>query len=182
ESAKEPLIDLVSVEDKSCVPIVLPTPEAVEVNLLRVDNGVLATAADTVAPPEVVDDKASKIIEEEVIKTIEAADKAVLEEEIIPKSIQANTDYMENKIDEASKDTKTHFELQDTKLKVTELDLNINFNMKIAKAEENLGQKIDENSSRLSTVEETLSSLLKAQQEQNETNKALTYFLVTNFL
>ncbi|GAB2278732.1 hypothetical protein Dimus_013407 [Dionaea muscipula] len=36
---------------------------------------------------------------------------------------------------------------------------------KIAKAEENLGQKIDENSSRLSTVEETLASLLKAQQE-----------------
>ncbi|GAB2292869.1 hypothetical protein Dimus_027099, partial [Dionaea muscipula] len=35
----------------------------------------------------------------------------------------------------------------------------------IAKAEENLAQKIDENSTRLSTMEETLASLLKAQQE-----------------
>ncbi|GAB2286164.1 hypothetical protein Dimus_020590, partial [Dionaea muscipula] len=102
--------------------------------------------------------------------------------EKFPKSIKANTDYLENKIDEPSKDTKSYFELMETKLKVTELDLNINFNMKIAKDEENLSQKIDENSTGLSTVEKTLASLLKAQQEQNATNKALTYFMVCNFL
>ncbi|GAB2292469.1 hypothetical protein Dimus_026707 [Dionaea muscipula] len=83
--------------------------------------------------------------------------------EKIPKSIQANTDYIENKIDEAEKDTKTRFELMETKLKMTELDLNINFNMKIDKAEANLTQQIGENSARLSTVEETLANLLKAQ-------------------
>ncbi|GAB2273768.1 hypothetical protein Dimus_008547 [Dionaea muscipula] len=86
-------------------------------------------------------------------------------QEKIPRSIFANTDYIEKKIDEAKEDSKTRFELMESKLKMTELDLSINFNLKIAKAEENLGQKIDENSSRLSTVEETLASLLKAQQE-----------------
>ncbi|GAB2273284.1 hypothetical protein Dimus_008084, partial [Dionaea muscipula] len=85
-------------------------------------------------------------------------------------------------VKEAAEDTKTHFKLMESKLKVTELDLNINFNLKIAKAKENLGKKIDENSSRISNVEETLASLLKAQQEQNVTNKALIDFLVTNFL
>ncbi|GAB2281382.1 hypothetical protein Dimus_015978, partial [Dionaea muscipula] len=97
-------------------------------------------------------------------------------------SIPANTDYLEATVKEAAEDTKTRFELMESKLKVTELDLNINFNLKIAKAEENLSQKIDENSTRLSSVEETLASLLKAQQEQNETNKALTDFLISYFL
>ncbi|GAB2301529.1 hypothetical protein Dimus_035546, partial [Dionaea muscipula] len=77
---------------------------------------------------------------------------------------------------EAVEDTKTRFELMESKLKVNELDLNINFNPKIAKAEENLSQKIDENSQRLTNVEETLASLLKSQQKQNATNKALTDF------
>ncbi|GAB2287773.1 hypothetical protein Dimus_022133, partial [Dionaea muscipula] len=40
ESAKEPMIDLVSGEDNSFVSIILPTPEAVAVNPLGVDNGV----------------------------------------------------------------------------------------------------------------------------------------------
>ncbi|GAB2276002.1 hypothetical protein Dimus_010744, partial [Dionaea muscipula] len=39
---------------------------------------------------------------------------------------------------------------------------------------ETLGMKIDDNGRRLANVEETLASLLKAQQEQNATNKALT--------
>ncbi|GAB2294654.1 hypothetical protein Dimus_028850, partial [Dionaea muscipula] len=56
------------------------------------------------------------------------------------------TDYLEGKIDEASEDTKTHFELMETKLKMTELDLNINFNMMIDKAETNPTQQIGENS------------------------------------
>ncbi|GAB2268845.1 hypothetical protein Dimus_003788, partial [Dionaea muscipula] len=70
-------------------------------------------------------------------------------------------------------DTKTRFELMESKLKVTKLDLS----MKITMAEGNLGQKIDANSTRLSSVEETLAGLLNAQQEQNATNKALTDFL-----
>ncbi|GAB2301894.1 hypothetical protein Dimus_035917 [Dionaea muscipula] len=74
----------------------------------------------------------------------------------------SQTDYLAKRIVEVAKDTKTHFELVESKLKMTELDPSINFNLKIAKTEENLGQKIDENSSRLSTVEETLASLLKA--------------------
>ncbi|GAB2292926.1 hypothetical protein Dimus_027153, partial [Dionaea muscipula] len=39
-----------------------------------------ATAADTVAPPKVVVDEASKIAEKVVIKTTETADKVGLEE------------------------------------------------------------------------------------------------------
>ncbi|GAB2284273.1 hypothetical protein Dimus_018737, partial [Dionaea muscipula] len=115
-----------------------------------------------------------------VVKDVDTLVRAIKDD--ISKSIHDITDHVEDKIAEASKDVKTSFELMETKLKVTELDININCNLKIAKAEENLGQKIDENSSRLSTVEETLASLVKAQQEQNETNKALTDFLVTKFL
>ncbi|GAB2295786.1 hypothetical protein Dimus_029942 [Dionaea muscipula] len=85
-------------------------------------------------------------------------------------------------VDEAAAEVDVVEELMETKLKVSELDININCNLKIAKAEENLGQKIDENSTRLTNVEETLANLLKAQQEQNKTNKALIDFLVTNFL
>ncbi|GAB2299597.1 hypothetical protein Dimus_033659, partial [Dionaea muscipula] len=83
---------------------------------------------------------------------------------------------------EVAEDTKTHFELMESKLKVIELDLNINFNLKIAKAEENLSQKINSNSQRLTNVEETLASLFNDQQEKNETNKPLTDFLISNFL
>ncbi|GAB2294751.1 hypothetical protein Dimus_028946 [Dionaea muscipula] len=72
--------------------------------------------------------------------------------EKIPRSIRANTDFIEATVKEAKEDAKARFELMETKLKMTELDVNINVNLKIAKAEENLGQKIDENSSRLSTV------------------------------
>ncbi|GAB2285891.1 hypothetical protein Dimus_020326, partial [Dionaea muscipula] len=68
---------------------------------------------------------------------------------------------------EVSKDVKTRFELMESKMKVSELDLN----MRITMAEGNLGKKIDENSTRLSSVEGILAELLKAQQEQNETNK-----------
>ncbi|GAB2278520.1 hypothetical protein Dimus_013199, partial [Dionaea muscipula] len=53
----------------------------------------------------------------------------------------------------------------------------IELNMKITMTEGNLGRKIDENSSKLSNVERTLAELLKAQKEQNKTNKALTHFL-----
>ncbi|GAB2273346.1 hypothetical protein Dimus_008144 [Dionaea muscipula] len=67
--------------------------------------------------------------------------------------------------------------LIEKKIQLNELDLNINFNRKIDKAEENLTQKIGENSARLTNVEETLANHLKAQQEQNATNKALTDFL-----
>ncbi|GAB2287858.1 hypothetical protein Dimus_022213, partial [Dionaea muscipula] len=80
--------------------------------------------------------------------------------EKIPKSIQANTDYIKAKVKEVAEDTKTRFELMESKMKVTELDLNINFNLKIAMDEENLSQKIDDNSERLTNVEETLASLL----------------------
>ncbi|GAB2269076.1 hypothetical protein Dimus_004006, partial [Dionaea muscipula] len=147
----------------------------------------LDATADSMAPDEVVVDEASKIVEEEVIKTTEAINKAGLEEAVeiakavvanvveemslvakdmdtltiaiqekIPRSIQANTDYLEATVKEAAEETKTRFELMESKLKVTELDLNINFNLKIAKTEENLSQKIDENSTRLSSVDETL--------------------------
>ncbi|GAB2271199.1 hypothetical protein Dimus_006043, partial [Dionaea muscipula] len=56
----------------------------------------------------------------------------------IPRSIQANTDYIEATLKEAADETKTRFELMESKLKITELDLSMNFNLKIAKAEENL--------------------------------------------
>ncbi|GAB2295326.1 hypothetical protein Dimus_029497 [Dionaea muscipula] len=95
--------------------------------------------------------------EEELYKEAEAE-----KEENLSMSIQASTDHLEKRIVKVAKDTKTHFELVETKLKMTELDMNINVNLKIAKAEENLGQKIDENSSRLTNVEETLANLLKA--------------------
>ncbi|GAB2266216.1 hypothetical protein Dimus_001237, partial [Dionaea muscipula] len=85
----------------------------------------------------------------------------------IPQSIQEHIDHIEVSLKGVADDTKTRFELMDSKLKVTELDLS----MKITMAEGNLGQKIDQNSTRLSSVEETLAGLLKAQQEQNETNK-----------
>ncbi|GAB2276629.1 hypothetical protein Dimus_011347, partial [Dionaea muscipula] len=45
-----------------------------------VNEAAQDTVADTVAPPEVVVDEVSKTVEEEVIKTTEAADKDVLEE------------------------------------------------------------------------------------------------------
>ncbi|GAB2296728.1 hypothetical protein Dimus_030834 [Dionaea muscipula] len=76
----------------------------------------------------------------------------------LPRTIQDNSDHIENKIHEASKDVKTRFELMESKMKVTKLDLS----MKIIMAEGNLGKKIDENSTRLSSVEETLARLLKA--------------------
>ncbi|GAB2286055.1 hypothetical protein Dimus_020479, partial [Dionaea muscipula] len=98
--------------------------------------------------------------------------------ENIPQSIQESTDFIEATVKEVSKDVQTRFELMESKMKVSEIDLNIKF----TEAEGNLGRKIDEDSIRLSNVEETLAGLLKAQQEQNETNKALTDFLVTNFL
>ncbi|GAB2299208.1 hypothetical protein Dimus_033280, partial [Dionaea muscipula] len=135
-------------------------------------------------------DEAAKDVKEEVVKIIEAtttatsADKApqvsvdeatatadvneaseAVDEEKIPKSIKANTDYLEATLEEVVEDPRTRFELMETKLKMTELDLNINFNMKIDKDEANLTRHIGENSSRLTTVEETLASLLKAQQE-----------------
>ncbi|GAB2283123.1 hypothetical protein Dimus_017653, partial [Dionaea muscipula] len=115
-----------------------------------------------------------------VTKDVDTLTRAIRDD--IHRSIQDNTDHIENKIDEVSKDVKTCFELMETKLKMTELDLSINFNMKLAKAEENLGLKINENSTRLTTMEETLAELLKAQKEQNETNKALTDFLIVKFL
>ncbi|GAB2276342.1 hypothetical protein Dimus_011072, partial [Dionaea muscipula] len=95
----------------------------------------------------IVDDVATVV--DEVVKDIVAATTDAVEktaEEKIPKSIQDNTDYLEATLKEAAEDTKTRFELMETKLKMTELDLNINFNMKIDKAEGNLTQKIDENS------------------------------------
>ncbi|GAB2271061.1 hypothetical protein Dimus_005911, partial [Dionaea muscipula] len=67
--------------------------------------------------------------------------------EKIPRSIQANTDYIEATMKEVIEDTKTHFELMESKSKVIELDLSINLNSKIAKVEENLGRKIYKNSS-----------------------------------
>ncbi|GAB2288572.1 hypothetical protein Dimus_022900 [Dionaea muscipula] len=57
----------------------------------------------------------------------------------IPRSIQDNNDFIEAAVKEVSKDVKSHFELMEIKLKVTELDININYNLMIAKAEENLG-------------------------------------------
>ncbi|GAB2278312.1 hypothetical protein Dimus_012997, partial [Dionaea muscipula] len=96
-----------------------------------------------------------------VTKDVDTLTYAIQEK--IPRSIQDNTDYIEATVKEAAEDTKTHFELIESKLKVTELDLNINFNLKIAKAEENLSQKIDGNSQRLTNMEETLANLLKAQ-------------------
>ncbi|GAB2294450.1 hypothetical protein Dimus_028658, partial [Dionaea muscipula] len=44
-----------------------------------VDEVAQAAATDTVAPPEIVVDEASKTIEEEVIKTTEATDEDVLD-------------------------------------------------------------------------------------------------------
>ncbi|GAB2294454.1 hypothetical protein Dimus_028662 [Dionaea muscipula] len=176
-----------------------------------VDEVAQAAATDTVAPPEVIVDEASKTTKEEVIKTKEATDEDVLnkkdaereaekevdeevaknepekeaeqekevekeaemEKDDVDDSVEKMTEDKipkdEDKIAEASKDVKTRFELMESKLKVTELDLS----MKITMVEGNLGQKIDANSTRLSSVEETLAGLLKVQQEQNETNKAL---------
>ncbi|GAB2278962.1 hypothetical protein Dimus_013631 [Dionaea muscipula] len=90
----------------------------------------------------------------------------VIKESIL-KSISANTEFLENKMDEAAENTKTHFEQIETKNKLTKLYLNNNFNRKIDKAEENLTLKINGNSQRLTNVKETLTSLLKVQQEQN---------------
>ncbi|GAB2271357.1 hypothetical protein Dimus_006198, partial [Dionaea muscipula] len=93
----------------------------------------------------------------------------------IPRSLQNNIDHIEASLKGVVDDTKTHFELMESKLKVTDLDLS----MKITMAEGNLGQKIDLNTTIFSSVEETLAGLLKAQQEQNKTNKALTELLMT---
>ncbi|GAB2266048.1 hypothetical protein Dimus_001078, partial [Dionaea muscipula] len=81
--------------------------------------------------------------------------------------IQESTDFIEATVKEVSKDVKTRLELMESKMKVSELDLS----MKVSMDEVNLGKKIDENFTRLTSVEETLADLLKAQQEQNETNK-----------
>ncbi|GAB2292938.1 hypothetical protein Dimus_027165, partial [Dionaea muscipula] len=67
-------------------------------------------------------------------------------------------------------------------MKMTELDRSIDFSKKLLATEASLGQKIDNNGERLTSVEVTLASLLKAQQERNTMNKALTDFLVSNFL
>ncbi|GAB2273409.1 hypothetical protein Dimus_008204, partial [Dionaea muscipula] len=71
-----------------------------------------------------------------VVKDVDTLDHAI--QENIPRLIQANTDYIEATLKEAANDTNTRFKLMESKLKVTELDLNIYFNLKIAKAEENL--------------------------------------------
>ncbi|GAB2299306.1 hypothetical protein Dimus_033378, partial [Dionaea muscipula] len=108
-------------------------------------------------------DEVSEAVDEMslVAKDVDTHTYAIQEK--ITKSIKANTDYLEATLKEAAEDTKTRFELIESKLKVIELDLNINFNMKIDKAEKNLAQQIGENSSRITNVEETLASLLKAQ-------------------
>ncbi|GAB2265523.1 hypothetical protein Dimus_000572, partial [Dionaea muscipula] len=100
-----------------------------------------------------------------VTKDVDLLTRAIRDD--IPQSIQDHTDHIEALLKGVADDTKTRFELVESKLKVTELDLS----MKITMDEGNLGKKIDENSSRLTTVEETLAGLLKAQQEQNATNK-----------
>ncbi|GAB2275761.1 hypothetical protein Dimus_010512, partial [Dionaea muscipula] len=150
--------------------------EVVMEEVVEIARDVVAIVEEEV---EAVEEKLSKQMSL-VVKYVDNLIRAIKDD--IPRSIQANTNHIEDKIAEALKDIKTRFELMESKLKMTELDVNINFNLKITKAEENLGQKIDENSSRLFTVEETLASLVKPQQEQNETNKPLTDFLVTNFL
>ncbi|GAB2292989.1 hypothetical protein Dimus_027212 [Dionaea muscipula] len=99
-----------------------------------------------------------------VVKDVDTLIYAIQEK--ITRSIQADNDYIEATVKEAAEDIKTRFELMESKMKVTELDLNINFNLKIAKAEENLSQKIDDNSERLTNVEETLASLLKADESE----------------
>ncbi|GAB2298101.1 hypothetical protein Dimus_032173, partial [Dionaea muscipula] len=106
-----------------------------------------------------------------VTKDVDLLTRALRDD--IPQSIQEHTDHIEASLKGVVDDTKIRFELMESKLKVTEIDLS----MKITMAEGNLGQKIDANSSRLSSVEETLAGLLKAQQEQNTTNKALIDFL-----
>ncbi|GAB2281293.1 hypothetical protein Dimus_015894, partial [Dionaea muscipula] len=78
--------------------------------------------------------------------------------------------------------TSDHLHLMEKNLELTELNLTIDLTKKIEKSEENLTMKIDENSKRLTNVEETLANLLKAQQEQTEANKALTDLLISNFL
>ncbi|GAB2303497.1 hypothetical protein Dimus_037486, partial [Dionaea muscipula] len=75
----------------------------------------------------------------------------------LPKSIEESTDLIEAKVKEAKDDVKARFELMESKMKVSEIELS----MKITMAEGNLGKKIDENSTRLSSVE-TLVELLKA--------------------
>ncbi|GAB2288051.1 hypothetical protein Dimus_022396, partial [Dionaea muscipula] len=59
-------------------------------------------------------------------------------------------------------ETRNHFELMEKKIQLTELNLNIDLSKKIEKTEENLTMKIEENSERLTNVEETLANLLKA--------------------
>ncbi|GAB2295347.1 hypothetical protein Dimus_029519 [Dionaea muscipula] len=83
-------------------------------------------------------------------------------QESIPKKISANTDYLEGKIDEAIEDNRNHFELMEKKMKMIELYLSIDFSKKLLQIEETLGQKIDDNSERLTNIGETLASLLKA--------------------
>ncbi|GAB2270756.1 hypothetical protein Dimus_005625 [Dionaea muscipula] len=96
----------------------------------------------------------------------------------LPKSIQESTDLIEAKVKDVKDDVKAKLVLMESKMKVSEIELS----MKITMAEGNLGKKIDENSTRLSNVEGTLTELLKAQKEQNESNKVLTDSLITNFL
>ncbi|GAB2275931.1 hypothetical protein Dimus_010677, partial [Dionaea muscipula] len=96
----------------------------------------------------------------------------------LTKTIDESTALIKAKVKGVKDDVMARFELMESKMKVSEIKLS----MKITTAEGNLGRKIDENSTRLSSVEDTLGKLLKVQKEQNETNKALTDFLVTNFL
>ncbi|GAB2295041.1 hypothetical protein Dimus_029226, partial [Dionaea muscipula] len=111
-----------------------------------------------------------------VTKDVDLLTRAIRDN--LPKTIEEITATIKAKVKGVQDDIKTIFELMESKMKVAELDMSI----KISTAEGNLGIKIDENSSKLTNVEATLAELLKAQQEQNETDKALTDFLVTNFL
>ncbi|GAB2280839.1 hypothetical protein Dimus_015463, partial [Dionaea muscipula] len=63
----------------------------------------------------------------------------------IPKSIQDQTDHLEQKIYEITEDNRNHFELIEKKMKMTELDLSIDFSKKLLATEASLGQKIDNN-------------------------------------
>ncbi|GAB2286312.1 hypothetical protein Dimus_020729 [Dionaea muscipula] len=110
-----------------------------------------------------------------VTKDVDTLTRAIKDD--IPKSFPDQTDYLEGKIDGITEDNKNHFELIPKKIKMTKLDLSIDFSKKLLATEACLGQKIDNNGESLTSVEETLANLLKAQQEQNATNKALMDFL-----
>ncbi|GAB2283750.1 hypothetical protein Dimus_018242 [Dionaea muscipula] len=95
-------------------------------------------------------DEVSKAVDEFVVKIAKAVAAATIEEddvdtltyaiqESIPKKISAHTDSLKGRIDKITEDNRNHFELMEKEMKMTELDLSIDFSKKLLQIEETLG-------------------------------------------